>query len=155
MAVLTLETSIPNSILLYPEGLWDRFKFTFWKIITPHHNFMRDALLRSGIIHHKGRQDFKLGKLAEGRTLTDFLHYLHALGFGNRFIAWDDDGQIVSLRKLVGFEWQYHLRIFNDGEVRGHFEYTPESHPFLHLKDVNMEARHDDFVRFVGDWVAI
>ena len=153
MSVLTLETDIPDSTLPYPDAFWDRIKYLFWKAIAPIHPLVRDGLLKAGILHHEGRQDFKLGKLAEGRTLDDFLHYLHALGFGNHFIAWNDTDQIISLRKLVGFEWQYHLRIFNDGEVRGHYEYTPECHPILHTMDGCKQERRDDFMNFVGDWV--
>jgi hypothetical protein len=154
MKVLKLETDIPHSALPYPEDLWDRLKYFSWKIITPCHNGVRDALLRLGIIHHEGRQDFLLGKLAEDRTLADFLRYIHAVGFGNHFIAWEDDGQVVSLRKLVNFEWQYHLRIFDDGEIRGHYEYTPESHPLWHLNHVGREERRAEFSRILSDWTA-
>ena len=144
---------IPNSVLPYPEGFWDRIKYFLWKIITPCHPYGRDALLKLHIIHHEGRQDYVIGRMAPGVKLEDFLRYLHTQGFSNHFIAWEDDGQVVSLRKLVNFKWQYHLRIFGDGEVRGHYERTPEGHPIWHLKEIGREERRKDFLRFIGDWV--
>src|SRR5258708_5141909 len=156
---MSIETAVikdivPDSVLPYPEGLWNRVKYVFWKGITPGYRFGLNLLLRLHIIHHEGRQNFIIGKMAMGVRLEDFLRYLHSQGFWNNFIAWHDDDQVVSLRKLVDFEWQYHLRIFKDGEVRGHYECTPESHPRLHMKEIGMEERRDDFLRFVGDWVA-
>ena len=79
--------------------------------------------------------------------------YLLSQGFANHFIAWKDDDQVFSLRKCVDFERQYHLRIFSDGEVRGHFETTPEAHPTMHMKEIGMEARREDFLRYLGDWI--
>jgi hypothetical protein len=153
MRELTLEAPLPDSVLPYPKGLWNRTKYVFWKSITPGYTWGRHTLENLGVIHHEGRQRYVIGTLREDRTLADFLHYIEAGGFANHFIAWDDDDQIVSVRKLVDFEWQYHLRIFKDGEVRGHFEYTPESHPLWHLKEKNMQQRSDEFLDFVGDWV--
>ena len=86
--------------------------------------------------------------------MDDFLQYLIDNGWWNHFIAWTDEDQIISLRRLESFTWQYHLRIFRDGEVRGHYEYTPEAHPKWHLQEVGMEPRSEDFKKFLGDWVA-
>jgi hypothetical protein len=51
------------------------------------------------------------------------------------------------------FDWQYHLRIFHDREVRGHYEYTPESYPLRHLKKVNMQHRREEFLHILGGWI--
>jgi predicted hydrolase (HD superfamily) len=110
-------------------------------------------LLTCKIIRHEGRQSYVLGHLTEGRTVEDFLDYLKTKDFLNHFIAWKDDGEIVSVRRLVDFERQYHLRVFIDGEVRGHYEYTPESHPIWHMKEVGQENSREDFLDFLGDWV--
>src|SRR6185437_14085319 len=107
--------------------------FFFWKAIGPPLIAVRDMLIRVHLFWHQGRQEYLLGKLAAGKSLDDFLAYLAAQGFGNNFIAHRDEGQVLSLRRLEDFEWQYHLRIFKDGEVRGHYEYTPEAHPIKHL----------------------
>lgn len=151
-----LRRQIPDSVLPYPRGAYNRSKYIFWKVIYPLHNTGRDILLSAGLIHHpypSGRQDFVLGHLAADRSVEEFVKYLGTQGFCNHFIAWRDSGEIVSVRRLVDFEWQYHLRIFADGEVRGHYEYTPESHPLWHVKEVRQVSRRQDFLSFLGDWV--
>jgi len=131
-----------------------RANFFFWKAIGPPLIAVRDMLIRVHLFWHQGRQEYLLGKLAAGKSLDDFLAYLAAQGFGNNFIAHRDEGQVLSLRRLEDFEWQYHLRIFKDGEVRGHYEYTPEAHPIKHFREIRMEARREDFLHFLGDWVS-
>jgi hypothetical protein len=153
MAELVIKNPLPNSVLPYPAGIWNRTKYYFWKTISPGYLFGRDMLLKFNLIHHEGRQDYRIGKLAPGKDIEKFLKHLAARGFANHFIAWKDDGEIASLRHLQGFAWQYHLRIFKDGEVRGHYEYTPEAHPSLHFREVGMAARKNDFLNFCGDWV--
>jgi hypothetical protein len=148
-----LRSQIPDSVLPYPSGIYNQSKYVFWRLIYPFHNVGRDALLDFKIIHHHGRQNFVLGRIAPGRTIEGFLSYLEGQEFGNHFIAWRDDQEVVSVRRLVNFERQYHLRIFRDGEVRGHYEYTPECHPRWHLKEIGQEARTEDFLNFLGDWV--
>jgi hypothetical protein len=148
-----LQQQIPASVLPYPKGAYNRSKYLFWRVLYPFHNAGRDILLSAGIIHHSGRQDFILGYVAPGKTIEEFLRYLEGREFLNHFIAWKDDEEVISVRRLVDFEWQYHLRIFADGEVRGHYEYTPESHPLWHVKSVRQEERREDFVEFLGDWI--
>jgi hypothetical protein len=148
-----LRRSIPDSVLPYPAGAYNRSKYIFWKVITPFHNFWRDFLLSSGILKHDCRQSYLIGELAPGRNIEDFLKYLERHGYGNHFIAWKDTDEIVSVRRLISFEHQYHLRIFSDGEVRGHYEYTPESHPRWHMKEVGQRPYDDHFLSELGDWI--
>jgi hypothetical protein len=146
---------IPDSVLPFPDGFIDRFKYIAWRtVISRGFEWGRDLLLRFGFVTHEGRQDYVIGKLAPGVTVAQFLHYLETQRFGNHFVAWIDKDQVISLRRLDGFKRQYHLRVFKDGEVRGHYEWTPEAHPKWHLQEVGMEERRDDFARFLGDWVA-
>ncbi|MEK7539337.1 MAG: hypothetical protein AAB595_01725, partial [Patescibacteria group bacterium] len=74
-------------------------------------------------------------------------------GFGNHFIAWDDQAQVLSWRKLINFQEQYHLRVFSDGEIRGHFEYTPEAHPIQHFDEKGESFHRAEFLKFLGDFV--
>jgi len=150
---VSIKGAIPDSVVPYPDGLFDRVKYVFWRLIYPGYVWGMNMLLRFHIIHHEGRQQYLIGKLVPGAALMTFLKYLEKEGWANHFIAWHDDDQVVSVRRLVGFDWQYHLRIFKDGEVRGHYEYTPESHPIRHLKETGMKESHEDFLRFMGDWV--
>lgn len=150
---VSIKGAIPDSVVPYPDGLFNKAKYAFWKLISPGYVWGMNVLLRLHIIHHHGRQEYLIGTLAPGTDFNAFLQYLAREKWTNHFIAWHDDDQLVSVRKLVSFTWQYHLRIFKDGEVRGHYEYTPESHPRWHLKEVGMEKRREDFLRFMGDWI--
>ncbi len=87
------------------------------------------------------RQDFLLGVLAAGVSVQEVVNHLKTQGFEHAFYAWIDDGQCASLRKMDGVAFQYHVRTFNDGEVRGHYEYAPEYAPIKHLRRLNRESR--------------
>ncbi|MGD1003120.1 MAG: hypothetical protein ABR884_00905 [Minisyncoccia bacterium] len=153
MEETALRQSIPDSVLPYPKGFRNRSKYMFWKVIYPVHGTGRDVFLSLGILHHEGKQNYLMGHLAPGRSMEDFVTYLAAQGFLNHFVSLKDDDEIVSVRRVMDFEHQYHLRVFKSGEVRGHFEYTPESHPKWHMEKVGQEARRDDFLAALGDWV--
>ena len=148
-----LRQSIPDSVLPYPKGAYNRSKYLFWKVITPFHNYWRDLLLSLGVLKHECRQHYIIGTLAPRRELVDFLKYLEGKGWGNNFIAWKDQDEIIGIRKLESFERQYHIRVFKNGEIRGHYEYTPECHPRWHLKEIGMEARREEFLEELGDWI--
>ena len=147
--------ALPASPMVFPEAFADRFKYAVWRLYTPFHPMVRDTSVALGIVRHddhypEGRQPYVLGKLAPGVTVQDLVADLISKGFGNHFIAWKDRGQVVSLRLVDTFKYQYHLRIFEDGEVRGHYEFTPECHPVLHMRD-EWEERREDFLGFLGD----
>jgi len=133
----------------------DKVKEKMWDVI--YHFFLpaRQALFKLGIIwHKKGRQQFHIGWLAPGKTLEDLKKHLHdQWGFGNHFIAWVDEDQVLSWRKLTDFQDQYHLRVYNDGEVCGHFEFTPEAHPLEHIEEKGEVDRTADFKKFLGDYI--
>jgi hypothetical protein len=133
----------------------DKIKQGIWYIIYRVFPNLQKTLLELGVLHQdEPRQRYHLGWLTEGKSLEEVKKYLHEnWNFGNNFIAWVDDGQVLSWRKLVSFREQYHLRIFCDGEIRGHFEFTPEAHPFRHFKEIGEEDRTEDFLKFLGDFV--
>jgi hypothetical protein len=148
-----LRRSIPDSVLPYPKGFRNRSKYIFWKAIYPIHGTGRDFLLSLGVLHHEGKQNYLLGHIAPGRTMEEFVKYLETRQCRNHFIALRDDDEVVSVRRVVDFEHQYHLRIFKDGEVRGHYEFTPESHPKWHMEKVGQEPRREEFLEILGDWI--
>jgi hypothetical protein len=141
----SIEKRLPYSKMVYPRAHIDRLKYTFWRVYTPLHPYFRDIALSVGLVSHVGRQNYLVGKIAPGETLESIIECLVDAGYGNHFIAWKDDGELASLRKLVGFEYQYHIRIFADGEIRGHYEYTPEYKPILHWRAVNQRDCSDVF----------
>jgi len=134
---------------------FDRIKQKIWRFIYRSFLKIQEALLKWHIIqHNKERQRYHIGWLAPGKTLSDLKLHLHSKwGFGNHFVAWKDKGQVLSWRKLADFNDQYHLRVFEDGEIRGHFEFTPEGHPIDHLTERGEEPRLLDFLKFLDDFV--
>ncbi len=103
--------------------------------------------------HEEYRQRYHLGWVKPGIEFTDLVKELEKIGFANHFVAWKDQGQVFSLRKLENFDWQYHIRIFEDGEVCGHYEKTPESHPLDHFFERGELDRSDVFLAWIGSWL--
>ena len=136
-------------------NFFDKVKQKTWDVIYTFFLPTRAFLLKRGIIwHKKGRQRYHLGWLAPHKTLAELKKHLHdKWGFGNHFIAWIDEDQVLSWRKLTDFEDQYHLRVYKDGEIRGHYEFTPEAKPFEHLEEVGEGDKTKDFLKFLGDFV--
>lgn len=129
--------------------LSERFEQAFWRLIYPVFRYLQ----RPFRAFHKGRQPYRLGWLAKESSLYDLRAHLEQQGFGNHFVAWQDPGQVLSWRKFDGFGWQYHLRVFSDGEIRGHYERTPEAAPLKHFMEVNEQAHRQEFLNFLGKHV--
>ncbi len=149
----TLKTwlqTLPPSKMVRPVSGLNRLKYAFWRVYSPFHPLIRDAAVSLGIFKHDFRQDFLLGSIAPDLTIQEFISLLIPRGFGNHFVAWEDDGEIVSLRYVEDFVHQYHVRVFADHEVRGHYEYTPECHPYRHIREIGMEKRNGEFLRLLG-----
>lgn len=126
----------------------------FWKILYPIFPWFQKILLKFHIIWHtKGRQRYHIGWLRKGATLTQFKEHLSSKwNFGNHFVAWKDDDQVLSWRRLASFEEQWHLRVYSDGEIRGHYERTPEAAPVKHFTEVGEVDRTSEFKEFCGDF---
>ena len=133
----------------------DKIKQKIWHFIYSFFLPTRQFFLKIGIVwHKKGRQKYHIGWLPQGKTLEELKNHLHTKwGFGNHFIAWVDEGQVLSWRKLTDFQDQYHLRIYKDGEICGHFEFTPEAHPLEHMEEKGEMDKTEDFLKFLGDFV--
>ncbi|MEK7607147.1 MAG: hypothetical protein AAB444_03070 [Patescibacteria group bacterium] len=131
--------------------LGQKIKNILWRVFYPVFRWQK-FFLNSGILfwHTPIRQRFFLGWLAPGKTLEELRQHLSEQGFGNHFVAWLDKDQALSWRKLDGFDYQYHLRVYTDGEIRGHYEYTPESRPMDHFREVGEENRREVFLKFLG-----
>lgn len=134
---------------------FDKIKQRLWSFMYKFFVPVQKFLLKHGIVHHeKKRQRYKIGWLAPNKTLEELKLHLHSKwGFGNHFVAWTDTDQVLSWRKLADFKNQYHLRVFNDGEIRGHFEFTPEAHPIEHFIEKDEMRKKEDFFKFLGEFV--
>jgi len=125
-----------------------------WGVFRPIHDLVRDLLSYLKIIKHYRRQDYLLGWLHPERKVEDFILHLKLQGFDDQhFASWVDEGELMDLRLRENFDFQYHLRIFHDREVRGHYEVTPESRPIAHLRDTYTEPRTEQFLSWIEDWV--
>lgn len=108
------------------------------------------VVIKTKLLIPPPRQEFLLGHLSV--SPEEAVAYLRGVDFFNNRIAWPDPGQVASLRRLCNEKSgrQYHIRLFDDGEVRGHYERTPEDHPMTHLKRVDFEDRSDQFLIWIS-----
>lgn len=118
-------------------------------VVRPVFPFFQWVVIKTKILEQPPRQPFLLGTLAV--PPDEAIAHLKATGFFTNRIAWPDPGQVASLRRLCDerHTWQYHIRLFEDGEVRGHYERTPEDFPLRHLNNVGFEDRKEVFLTWI------
>ncbi|HVU80208.1 MAG TPA: hypothetical protein VHD37_02480 [Candidatus Paceibacterota bacterium] len=150
---------VPVSQMVYPSGFADKLKYFLWYVLRPLHPYARNLLAHVGYMKKyekyrpNGRQRFLIGTLAPGAKPEALIEHLVAQGYGRQLVALYDAGEVISLRYSPTFEHQYHIRLFEDGEVRAHYEYTVESHPFWHDKEIGFEDRTDEFLKLLGAYL--
>ena len=145
--------ALPASEMVYPDTITHRIKYYLWRVYTPYHPYVRDSVTTMAFMRNRGRQPYLLGKVAPHTTIEKFVTHLVEKGFAYHRVAWEDEGEVVSLRYVKNFIYQYHIRVFEDGEVRGHYEYTPECYPLLHLLEIGHENRREKLLEFFDDLV--
>lgn len=123
----------------------------FWKIVYVVYPPILRVLEKVGV--HKGRQDYRLGYLDKKYAQSDFQTLLISKGYSNSILAWQDTGEILNMRLVDEEIFQYHLRMFKDGEIRGHYEFTPESNPLKHVLAKFFENRSEYFEQLLGDYL--
>lgn len=123
----------------------------FWRTAHFFYPYIRDLSLFFRLTKHSGRQKYHIGFLKKGIEVGEFRDFLIKNGFEKDIIAWIDDDEVLSMRKLSGKLWQYHLRLFSDGELRGHKEYSPESwHWWKHFTEVDEETGEEYFKKLLS-----
>lgn len=150
--------TIPYSTIDYPDSATRLLRSGFWQVYMPLHYLLRNSLFN--VFEHGKPKDF-LGKIAPHSSIRELVEFLVEQGYGNHFVAWKFKGEVISLRYVENFSHQYHIRVFEDGSVCGHYEHTPESHPFLHtkrffymklgIKEIGIENRSQYFYDLLGD----
>ena len=130
---------MPNTIEKIKQAAWI---IIFWPI------FFLLRIFR--LIIYPIRQDFHIGYLHKHITITQLKKHLFKKGFSRQPVAWIDIDEVLSVRKPHNIFYQYHLRLYKDKEVRGHYEFKPESKPITHIKGTGMEDRYNDFLNFLG-----
>ena len=107
-------------------------KKKIWRINYKIYSPLRETILFLGLWKHSGRQEFHIGYIKNNLDLKFIINFLKNKGFEPSICSWKDDGEVLSLRKCKD-KYQYHLRLFSNGEIRGHYEYSPEGNPMGHL----------------------
>lgn len=102
---------------------------------------------------HNVRQRFLLGRLNVNFKKDELERFLVEQGFERVVIAWRDPGEVLSLRKVDNKIFQYHVRLFLEGEIRAHYEYTPESSPWGHFWEAHFEPRKEFFTKLLGEYL--
>ncbi|QQG38244.1 MAG: hypothetical protein HYS26_01690 [Candidatus Kaiserbacteria bacterium] len=153
------EEDLPASEMVYPSALSHRLKYLVWRVYTPYHAYCRDALyslktVRKIKANRVGqRQRYLLGHIAPSSHVGALVEHLVANGYRQQEVAWKDEGEIVNLRLLQDFVYQYHIRIFEDGEVRAHYEFTPECYPLRHLRQKGQTHEREYFLDLLRDHI--
>lgn len=120
-----------------------------WLPLKPLFPLLRTLVVRAGLVTPPtmGRHRFPLGFLRHGFSTHEFRILMRERGFFHQPMAFTDPGQVASLRRLdpSNHLFQYHVRLYKDGEVRGHYEKTPEDCPLDHLREIGFTDRRDKF----------
>ncbi len=128
-------------------------KYFILHTYAPVHPRIRDGLIACKLIRHSGRQQFLLGHLAPHISHRLFIEGLKEMGYRTQLLAWKDDSEIASLCLPNGSSHQYHLRVFVDGEVRGHYEYAPEAYLFAHLASIHFSNTREFFLHQLKNYI--
>jgi len=65
-------------------------------------------------------------------VVCKFYELLIPLGYQYNYLSYQERGQVMNVRKLTGVK-QFHLRLYDDGAVHGHYELNYEFFPNGHL----------------------
>ncbi len=107
----------------------------------------------SRIFNKNKRQSYPIGWLAEGKGLEDLRIYLHReWGFGGNFDSFIEKSEVLNWRKLTEDGKQYHLRVYEDGEIRGHLEMSPEKNKISYALGGGKSDAREEFLKFLGDF---
>lgn len=101
---------------------------------------------------HNHRQPYLI-VIEENIDIQKLEKYLKGVGFEKAILAWKDPGEVLSVRKIDNVKYQYHIRAFNDGEIRGHYEYSPEGSPIKHVTVEGFLPKEDYFKRLINNFV--
>ncbi len=102
------------------------------------------------------RGPYLLGKINSSKyTVEDFKKHLLSIHFEKNRLSFKEPGELLSMRRVDGLKFQWHIRLFDDGEVRGHYEVSPEALPLRHLKDAYVRETDDKsfLVSLLGDYL--
>ena len=123
----------------------------FWKIIYTCYPPLLRVLEKIKI--HSFRQDYLIGVLKKDASVKNLQEFLLSQGYEDCVLAWKDPGEILSMRKIDKEIFQYHVRLFDDGEFRCHYEYSSEGNPWGHVTEKVFERRSHYFKGLLKDFL--
>jgi hypothetical protein len=126
-------------------------KIWFWRMAYKFYPPFLRVLER--IRFHRERQPFLLGKLKSGIHIQELEAHALAQGYEHVLLAWMDPGELLSMRKVDREIYQYHLRVFDDGEIRCHYEYSSEGNAWGHITEKCFEPRSSEFKAHLGHFL--
>ena len=104
---------------------------------------LKELIQRYLLKREPSRQPYLLAQIAPEHTFRLYYHLCVLHWYHDNYLSYVDKGELYNIRKLhfkgVGCWYQTHIRIFEDGEVRGHYEVTPESEPRAHYQGTTLE----------------
>lgn len=102
---------------------------------------------------HNTRQDYLIGSLKKSQDVKKIRAFLKSKGYEDGVLAWRDPSEVLGMRKLENKVFQYHVRVFDDGEVRCHYEYSPEGNPWGHVREKCFEPRSTYFRKLLSRFI--
>ncbi len=102
---------------------------------------------------HNYRQEWLIGYFGEKYCKSDLVKLLEKNGFENAILTWKDPGEVLSMRKVDKKIFQYHIRLFDDGEIRVHYEYSSEGGPWKHCVEDGFKPCEGYFKKLLGDYL--
>jgi hypothetical protein len=125
-----------------------------WKINYKIYPYLRDFILFTRLWKHTGRQNYHLGYVKDNISEKEIMKKFNKFGFEHSICSWIDDGEVLSMRKIKG-DFQYHIRLFNDGELRGHYEFSPERSPIGHLSEKVFLPKKNYFLNIINELIKL
>src|SRR3989338_9262328 len=141
---------ISSLSLVYLQGPRSIYFGGGWNLVYSFYPPFLRVLEKVGI--HSGRQDFLIGTINPNQLGT-IKTKLQEQGFENCILSWKDTDEILNVRKVDSSNYQYHLRVYDDGEVRAHYEYSSEGSPFGHIFNAQFIEQREYFQGILQDYI--
>ena len=141
---------ISSLSLVYLHGPRSIYFGGGWNLVYSFYPPFLRVLEKVGI--HSGRQDFLIGRI-DPQQITAIRTNLQAQGFENCILSWKDTDEILNVRKVDSSNYQYHLRVYDNGEVRAHYEYSSEGSPFGHIFNAQFIDQREYFQELLHDYL--
>ena len=125
----------------------------FWLLMRPLWPPVRFVMRLLGLhpVSKKKLAPTLLGHLKHDKTPRELREYLKNNGFRHDPLGWIDDEEVLGLRKFDTPQFQYHVRLYKNGEIRGHHEVAPEYNYIHHLR--GPDTHIGDLPELLKDWI--